>query len=79
LWAEGLRAKDIHNKMFPVYGGKCLSHKAIHKLVMKRGKHFAGDKEVETEVRNWLSFDTPVKGWDKYINVAGGYVALTHQ
>jgi hypothetical protein len=30
LWARGLNAKDIHNEMFPVYSGKCLSHKAVH-------------------------------------------------
>jgi hypothetical protein len=32
-WAEGLDAKDIHKEMFPVYGGKCLSYKAVHSLV----------------------------------------------
>jgi hypothetical protein len=30
LWAKGLNAKDILKEMFPVYGGKCLSCKAIH-------------------------------------------------
>jgi hypothetical protein len=29
LWAKGLNAKDIHKEMFPVYGGKCLSRKAV--------------------------------------------------
>jgi hypothetical protein len=24
LWAKGLNAKDIHEEMFPIYGGKCL-------------------------------------------------------
>jgi hypothetical protein len=24
LCSKGLNAKDIHNEMFPVYGGKCL-------------------------------------------------------
>jgi hypothetical protein len=33
LWANGLDAKDIHTEMFPVYGGKCMSHKAVHNLV----------------------------------------------
>jgi hypothetical protein len=83
LWAKGLNAKDIHNKMFPVYGGKCLSRKAAHNWVKKRGKRFA-DEEVETEVRKWLrhqsedfsaaGFDALVKQWDKCINVGGGYV-----
>jgi hypothetical protein len=53
LWVKGLNAKDIHNEMFPVYGGKCLLRKAVHKLIEKRGKRFA-DEEVETEVRKWL-------------------------
>jgi hypothetical protein len=41
---KGLDAKDIHKDMFPVYGGKCLSHKVVHKcvadvsLMMKRLK-----------------------------------------
>jgi hypothetical protein len=35
LWAKGLNAKDIHKEMFPVYGGKCLSRKAIHNWVEK--------------------------------------------
>jgi hypothetical protein len=30
LWGKGLNTKDIHKEMFPVYGGKCLSRKAIH-------------------------------------------------
>jgi hypothetical protein len=35
LWKKGLKCKDIHKEMFPVYGGKCLSHKAVHNLVEK--------------------------------------------
>jgi hypothetical protein len=48
------------------------------------GKSFADDEEVITEVRKWLrqqskyvyaaGFDALVKGWDKCINVGGGYV-----
>jgi transposase len=30
-----LNAKDIHKAMFPVYGGKCLSRKAVHNWVEK--------------------------------------------
>jgi hypothetical protein len=30
LWAKEFNAKDIHKEMFPVYGGKCSSHKAVH-------------------------------------------------
>jgi hypothetical protein len=42
--------KDIHKEMFPVHGGKCLSRKAFHNWVEKRGRRFADDEEVDTEV-----------------------------
>jgi hypothetical protein len=35
LWAKGLNTNDIHNKMFSVYGVKCLSRKAAHSWVEK--------------------------------------------
>jgi hypothetical protein len=35
FWAKGLNVKDIHKEMFTVYGGKCLSHKAVHNWVDK--------------------------------------------
>jgi transposase len=35
LWAKGLHAKDIHKEMFPVYGRKCLSRKAVHNWAEK--------------------------------------------
>jgi hypothetical protein len=35
LWTKGLNAKDIHKEMIPVYGGKCLSRKAVHNWVEK--------------------------------------------
>jgi hypothetical protein len=35
LWAKGLTAKDIHKEIFPIYGGKCLSRKAVHNWVEK--------------------------------------------
>jgi hypothetical protein len=50
MWAKGLNVKDIHKGMFPVLSGKSLSHKAVHKWVEKRGKHF----EVKTEAQKWL-------------------------
>jgi transposase-like protein len=28
-------AKDIHKEIFPVYSGKCLSHKTVHNWVNK--------------------------------------------
>jgi hypothetical protein len=35
LWVRGLNAKDIYKEMLPVYGGKCLPHKAVHNWVEK--------------------------------------------
>jgi hypothetical protein len=70
--------------MFPVYGGKCLLHKAVHNWVEKHGKRFADDEVVEMKVQKWLSqqsngfyaagFDALVTQWDKRIIVGGGYV-----
>jgi hypothetical protein len=40
--------------MFPVYGGKCLSRKAVQNWIEKRCKRYADDEEFETEVRKWL-------------------------
>jgi hypothetical protein len=51
---KGLDAKDIRQEMLPVYGGKCLLGKAVHKWVKKRGKYFADDEEIETEMRKCL-------------------------
>jgi hypothetical protein len=33
LWTRGLNVKDAHNEMFPVYGRKYLSRKAVHNWV----------------------------------------------
>jgi hypothetical protein len=84
LWEKGYGAKVIHKEMFSVYGGKCLSCKAVPNWVDERGKGFAGDEEVETEARKWLrqqykdlfaaGFAALVKRWDKCINVERGYV-----
>jgi hypothetical protein len=40
LWAKGHSAEDIHKEMFPVYGGKCLSRKAVHNWVEKFSQGF---------------------------------------
>jgi hypothetical protein len=40
LWEEGLSAKDIHKEMFPVYGRKCLSRKAVYNWVEKFSQAF---------------------------------------
>jgi hypothetical protein len=51
LWAKGLNAEGIHKEIFSVYGGKCLSRKAVHNWAEKR---FSDDEEVETEVQKLL-------------------------
>jgi hypothetical protein len=45
LWAKGLGARSIHNKIFPVHGEKCLAVKAFHNWVEKfsRGRSKAAD------------------------------------
>jgi hypothetical protein len=73
LWGKGLTAKDINTEVFLVYGGKCLSRKAVHNRVTN-----------VSVMKKWLRqqskcfygavFDALVKRWDKYINVGGGYV-----
>jgi hypothetical protein len=35
LWPKGLKVKGILKAMFPVYGGKCLSRKAVDNWVKK--------------------------------------------
>jgi hypothetical protein len=84
LGVRGLDARDIHKEMFPAYGGKCLSRKAIHNWVEKfsqRRWKVADDARpvaevAETTVKRPLcwGFDALVKQWDKCINVGGGYV-----
>jgi hypothetical protein len=84
LWAKGLSAKDIHKEMFPVYGGKCFSCKAVENCVEKRGRRFVNDDEFDTETPKWLrqqsknfraaGFDAVVERWNKCISVGGGYV-----
>jgi hypothetical protein len=78
LWAKGFNAKDIHKEICPVYGGKCLSRKAIHSwvanvlLMTKKLKR----KWLRRQSKDFYAagFDTLVKRWDKCINVGGGYV-----
>jgi hypothetical protein len=60
--SKGLNAKDIHKEMFPVYGGKSLSRKAVHNWVEKfsqgRSKvaddDRAGAEVAETTVKRLL-------------------------
>jgi hypothetical protein len=43
LWPKVLIAKDIYRELFPVYGGKFLSCKAVHNWV---GKFSQGRSKV---------------------------------
>jgi hypothetical protein len=80
-----LNAKDIHKEIFPVYSGKCLSHKGVHNWVHKfsLGRFKVADdarpaaKVAETTVKKDFyaaGFDALVKRWDKCIYIGGGYV-----
>jgi hypothetical protein len=72
--------QGIFIKMFAVYEAECLSRKAVHNWVQKRGRCFSHDEEVETKVRKWLrqqpkdlcgsGFKAVVNLWDKCINVS---------
>jgi hypothetical protein len=81
LWAKGLKANDIHKEISPVYGGKCLSRKAIHNWVEKfsQGRSKVADdartgaEVAETTVKTLLCCGFR-KRWDKCINVGGRYV-----
>jgi hypothetical protein len=48
LWAKGLHVKDIHEEMFPVYGGKCLLRKVVHNWVKK---FFQGRLKIADDAR----------------------------
>jgi hypothetical protein len=77
LWAKVLNAKDNHKDMFPVHGGKCLSRKAVHNWVENSLKDVRKVSDDEMGVWNWLrqqSKDFYAAGFDKCINVSGGYV-----
>jgi hypothetical protein len=80
LWTKGLNSKDIHKEMFPVYGRKCLSPKAVHNwaanvsLMTKRLKWRSGSDLNKSNDFYAAGFDALVKRWGKCINVCGGYV-----
>jgi hypothetical protein len=73
--------------MFPAYGGKYLSHKAVHNWVGKfseRRSKVADDSRpgypveiaTETTIKDFYAagFDSLVKRWDKCINVGEEHV-----
>jgi hypothetical protein len=50
MWTKGLNAKDVHKEIFSVYGGKCLSRKAVHSWVA----NVSLIRGWNGEVRKWL-------------------------
>jgi hypothetical protein len=81
---KDLNAKDILVEMFPLYGGKCLSRKALHNWVeiFSQGRSKVTDdirpraEVAESTVKRFLccGFRLTGKARDKCINVGGGYV-----
>jgi hypothetical protein len=80
LWAKVFNAKGIHKEMFPVYGGKCVTRKAVHNWVEKfyQGRSKVADDarlcrpvEIATEAM-WL------RQQSKYL-YAAGFDALVKQ
>jgi thiamine kinase-like enzyme len=70
LWAKRLNAKDTDKEMFPVYGGKCLSRKAVLNWVEKFSQGRSKVADDETEVRKWLrqqSKDFYAAGFDAVV------------
>jgi hypothetical protein len=67
LWAKGLSAKYIRKEMFAVYGGKCLSRKAVHNWVEKFSQ---GRSKVADDAR----CSRPVEIATEATSAAGGRV-----
>jgi hypothetical protein len=62
--------KDIDKEMFPVYGGKCLSRKAVNRWVEKFSEGSWKVADDETEVHKWLkqqSKDFYAAGFDALV------------
>jgi hypothetical protein len=68
--AKGLNAKDVHKEMFPVYGGKYLSRKAVPNCVEKFSQRRSKISDDEMGVLNWLrqqSKDSYAAGFDALV------------
>jgi transposase len=55
LWAKRLNAKNINKDMFPVYGGKTLSRKAVYNWVEKISQ---GRSKVADDARQGRPVET---------------------
>jgi hypothetical protein len=80
LWAKGLNAKDIHKEMFPVYGGMCLSHKAVppwwQTFCQRQRGWNEGAEVAETTVKRLLccGFSCAGKAMGQICHVSARYV-----
>jgi hypothetical protein len=66
LWVEGLNAKNMHKEMFPVYGGKCLSHKAVHSWVEILSP---GRSKVADDIRKARPVETATEATVQHVEV----------
>jgi hypothetical protein len=64
LWAKELNAKYIHEEMFPFYGEKCLSRKAVHNWVEK---FFRGHLKVADYARPSCPVEIATEGTVKQV------------
>jgi hypothetical protein len=60
--------------MFPVYGGKCLSCKAVHNWVIDVSLMAKRLKRSYAKDSYSAGFHALVQQWDKCINAGEGYV-----
>jgi hypothetical protein len=54
LWAKGPDAKDILKQMFSIYGGDCLSRKAVDNWVENFSKDVRKSRMMPDQVQKWL-------------------------
>jgi hypothetical protein len=84
LWTKRLNAKEINKEMFPVYGWKRLSLKAVHNCVERFSEERSkvaddarpGVEVAEATVKNFSAagVDASVKKLEKCNSVGKGYV-----
>jgi hypothetical protein len=76
--------QETEEEIFSVYGGKCLSRKAVQNWMEKSSQGRSKVSDDEMEVRKWLrqqskylyaaACNALVNRWDKCINDGEGYV-----
>jgi hypothetical protein len=63
---KGLNAKNIRKEIFPVYGGKCLSRKAVHNCVEKYSQ---GSLKLVDDARPTRPVDIATEGTVQRVEV----------